>query len=193
MSLCSLWGQTGVFSPGRQTGVVTLVGHRIIPTVNYARPVTITLYATHTTRLLSARPRGVRIHLDTGVLGGTVNINVPNAKVVNLPVTITLNTLINHSRCQLRILHSIAPRTIKQNTHCVSRGHIYVSLGRSVTRGLCVRIRTSTKRHHTITIVTNKRATFICLRHSNRILLSGHATSITRRRTNRIPLALHHI
>lgn len=177
----------------REGRVVTLVRQRIVPTVKYARPVTITLYMTGTARALKTGPRGVGMLLDTGVLGGTVKMKVPNAKVVKLPVTITLNTLVKGSSCRLRILGSDAPRTMRRKGGLVSRGHVYVSLGRSVARGLCVRIAYRTNNRRTATVVSNKRAAFICITGKSRMLLGGRRASKRRRRRRVLRLALQGI
>lgn len=176
---------------GGQRHVVTLIGGRIIPTVNYARPVTITLYATGTTAALNGHPRHVRMHLDPGVLGGTVNINVPKANVVKLPVTISLNTLVKGPRCRLRILGSLAPSSLRLNGRCVRGTSVGVGLGRNSMSGLCVRMVYCTNGNETATVVTNSRAGFICMRHGNRIIFSGHNKTTTSIRGSSVRLGLH--
>lgn len=187
------WWLSAVVTGPRERRVVTLVGHRIIPTVKYARPVTMTLYMTGTARALNGEPREVGTLLDTGVLGGTVKMNVPKAKVVKLPVTVTLKTLVKGSRCRLRILGSDAPSTMTRNGGLVSSRTVSVKLGRGVRRGLCVRVVYRTSNSATATVVTYKRAGFVCITLGGRILLGGRAASAYGRSTGRPRLGLQGI
>lgn len=87
---------------------IRVLGRRLVPTVNYARPVTLTCTTTQTHRILNTLPRDIRLRIDNDVVGGIGDIVIPGAnRLGNVRTTITTNVVTNSTSERLRIVSRI--------------------------------------------------------------------------------------
>lgn len=154
-------------------GCLGVLGRRLMPTLKYARPVTVTCATTGTHRVLKRFPSSMRVRLDKGVVGGIGNIAIPGSKKVGkVRITTILNVMKKGTSGTLRILDRIAYRSVTGAGRLVDRGVYSYSLIRKIS-GLCVATGMEGKRRFTSMAVRRRRAGVAEVRGSNRILLSG--------------------